>query len=417
LTRINGNYGIRKNPAICQARVWALSSSGEGSRREHPTDRPDMPIEEQILQAVYDTSLDAIIVIDQKGLMRSYNKIAKKLFHYSPNEVLGRNIKMLMPPYFAEKHDGYLERYLRTGERRIIGIGRVVTGQKKDGSTFPLELAIGEARIGEERLFAGFIRDLTERQQIEQRVHELQEELVHASRLASLGEITSMVAHEVNQPLSASGTYLEVARELLVSEREDRVAGGLKAIEQAAAQIRRVGETVRRIREFARKKTPDLAFEDINRIIEEANAIAAVGTKAKNIRTIFDLSTLHPKTRVDRIQIQQVVMNLVRNAMDAMTGHDRRELVLQSRIDETGEIEIGVMDSGPGIPDTVAKRLFTPFMTTKRDGTGLGLAICRSIVEAHGGRLWHEKSPLGGAAFKFTLPVNTGIDVSPHARI
>jgi two-component system sensor kinase FixL len=376
-----------------------------------------MPIEEQILQAVYDTSLDAIIVIDQKGLMRSYNKIAEKLFHYPTKEVLGQNIKMLMPPYFAKQHDGYLERYLRTGERRIIGIGRIVTGQKKDGSTFPLELAIGEARIGEERLFAGFIRDLTDRQQIEQRVHELQEELVHASRLASLGEISSMVAHEVNQPLSASGTYLEVARELLVSEREDRLAGGLKAIEQAAAQIRRVGETVRRIREFARKKTPDLAFEDINRIIEEANAIAAVGTKAKNIRTIFDLSALHPKTKVDRIQIQQVVMNLVRNAMDAMTDHDKRELVLQSRINEAGEIEISVLDSGPGIEETVVKRLFTPFMTTKKDGTGLGLAICRSIVEAHGGKLWHEKSPLGGAAFKFTLPANTGSDVKPHANL
>jgi len=377
----------------------------------------DMPIEEQILQAVYDTSLDAIIVIDQKGLMRSYNKIAEKLFHYSAEEVLGQNIKVLMPPYFAEQHDGYIERYLRTGEKRIIGIGRVVTGQKKDGSTFPLELSIGEARIGTERLFAGFIRDLSERQQMEQRVHELQEELVHASRLASLGEITSMVAHEVNQPLSASGTYLEVARELLVSEREDRLAGGLKAIEQAAAQIRRVGDTVRRIREFARKKTPDLAFEDINRIIEEANAIATVGTKAKNIRTIFDLSALHPKTKVDRIQIQQVVMNLVRNAMDALTDHDRRELVLQSRINEADEIEISVMDSGPGIAETVVKRLFTPFMTTKKDGTGLGLAICRSIVEAHGGRLWHEKSPLGGAAFKFTLPANTGSDVKPHANI
>lgn len=376
-----------------------------------------MPIEGQILQAVYDTSLDAIIVIDQKGLMRSFNKIAEKLFYYSAKEVLGQNIKILMPPYFAEQHDGYLERYLRTGEKRIIGIGRVVTGQKKDGSTFPVELAIGEARIGDERLFAGFIRDLTERQQIEQRVHELQEELVHASRLASLGEITSMVAHEVNQPLSASGTYLEVARELLVSEREDRLAGGLKAIEQAAAQIRRVGDTVRRIREFARKKTPDLAFEDINRIVEEANAIAAVGTKAKNIRTIFDLSALHPKIRVDRIQIQQVVMNLVRNAMDAMTDHDRRELVLQSRINEAGEIEISVLDSGPGISEAVAKRLFTPFMTTKKDGTGLGLAICRSIVEAHGGRLWHEKSPLGGAAFKFTLPATTGSDVNPHASI
>jgi two-component system sensor kinase FixL len=374
---------------------------------------PDMPIEGQILQAVYDTSLDAIIVIDQKGLMRSFNKIAEKLFHYSVQEVLGQNVKMLMPPYFAKQHDGYLERYLRTGERRIIGIGRIVTGQKKDGSTFPLELAIGEARIGEERLFAGFIRDLTDRQQIEQRVHELQEELVHASRLASLGEISSMVAHEVNQPLSASGTYLEVARELLVSEREDRLAGGLKAIEQAAAQIRRVGDTVRRIREFARKKTPDLAFEDINRIIEEANAIAAVGTKAKDIRTLFDLSVLHPKTRVDRIQIQQVVMNLVRNAMDAMTDHDRRELVLKSRVNEADEIEISVLDSGPGVSETFSKRLFTPFMTTKKDGTGLGLAICRSIVEAHGGKLWHEKSPLGGAAFKFTLPTN---EANPHAN-
>jgi len=376
-----------------------------------------MPITGQILQAIYDTSLDAIIVIDQKGSMRSYNKIAEKLFQYSPEEVLGQNIKMLMPPYFAEQHDGYLERYLRTGERRIIGIGRVVTGQKKDGSTFPLELSIGEARIGDERLFAGFIRDLTERQQIEQRVHELQEELVHASRLASLGEITSMVAHEVNQPLSASGTYLEVARELLMSEREDRQTGSLKAIEQAAAQIRRVGDTVRRIREFARKKTPDLAFEDINRIIEEANAIASVGTKAKNIRTIFDLSAQHPKTRVDRIQIQQVIMNLARNAIDAMTDHDRRELVLQSRINDAGEIEISVLDSGPGIAETVVKCLFTPFMTTKSDGTGLGLAICRSIVEAHGGRLWHERSPLGGAAFKFTLPANTGSDVNPHAGI
>ncbi len=376
-----------------------------------------MPIEEQILQAVYDTSLDAIIVIDPKGLMRSFNKIAEKLFHYSAKEVIGQNIKMLMPPYFAAQHDGYIERYLRTGERRIIGIGRVVTGQKKDGSTFPLELSIGEARIGNERLFAGFIRDLTENQQIEQRVHELQEELVHASRLASLGEITSMVAHEVNQPLSASGTYLEVARELLISDRGDKLAGGLKAIEQAAVQIRRVGDTVRRIREFARKKTPDLAIEDINRIIEEANAIAAVGTKAKDIRTIFDLSALLPKTRVDRIQIQQVIMNLVRNAMDALTDHDRRELVLQSRINESGEIEIGVLDSGPGIAESVVKRLFTPFMTTKKDGTGLGLAICRSIVEAHGGRLWYEKSSLGGAAFKFTLPINAGSDVGPHASI
>lgn len=366
-----------------------------------------MPIEEQILQTVYDTSLDAIIVIDEGGVMRSFNKIAEKLFNYSADEVLGRNVKLLMPPNFAEHHDGYLERYLRTGEKRIIGIGRVVTGQKKDGSTFPTELAIGETRIGDQRLFAGFIRDLTERQQVEKRVHELQDELIHASRLASLGEITSMVAHEVNQPLSASGTYLEVARELLASGAEGNRTRGLKAIDQAAAQIQRVGETVRRIRELARKKPLELEVEYINRIIEEANAIATVGSKARQIRTTFDLSPSSPQAKVDRIQIQQVIMNLVRNAIDAMTNHDRRELVLQSRVNEAGEVEISVMDSGPGVTEAGVTHLFTPFMSTKRDGTGLGLAICRNIVEAHGGKLWYEKSPLGGAAFSFTLPANT----------
>jgi two-component system sensor kinase FixL len=366
-----------------------------------------MTIEEQILQTVYDTSPDAIIVIDEQALIRSFNRMAENLFNYSAQEVLGRNVKLLMPPYFAEQHDGFLERYLRTGEKHIIGIGRIVTGQRKDSSTFPMELAIGEAKIGgERRLFAGFIRDLTERQHFEQRVHELQEELIHASRLASLGEITSMVAHEVNQPLSASGTYLEVARELLAQEREDGRGGGLKAIEQAAQQIRRVGDTVRRIREFARKKTPNLAAEDINRIIEEGNAIAAVGTKAKHIRTTLDLSPKLPQAKVDRIQLQQVIMNLVRNAIDAMSESERRELVLQSRVNATGQIEIAVMDSGPGVSEAAAKSLFTPFMTTKKDGTGLGLAIGRTIVEAHGGKLWHENNPSGGAVFRFTLPAN-----------
>jgi two-component system, LuxR family, sensor kinase FixL len=365
-----------------------------------------MLIEEQMLQTVYDTSPDAIIVIDDKGLVRSYNKTAEKLFNYSAQEVLGQNIKLLMPPYFAEQHDGYLERYKRTGERRIIGIGRIVTGQKKDGSTFPVELSIGEAITKDGRFFTGFIRDLTERQHYEQRVHELQEELIHASRLASLGEITSMVAHEVNQPLSASGTYLEVAREFLTSGPVENHARGLKAIEQAAAQIRRVGDTVRRIKEFARKKALELADEDINRIIEEANAIASVGSKAKSIRTTFDLSTAKPLARVDRIQIQQVVMNLVRNAIEAMTDQERRELVLKSDINAVGQVEISVFDSGPGVSEIAAKYLFTPFMTTKKEGTGLGLAICRTIVEAHGGELWTEKSPLGGAAFKFTLPAN-----------
>jgi two-component system sensor kinase FixL len=363
-----------------------------------------MPLEDQILQTVYDTSPDAIIVIDEKACICSFNKMAEKLFGYPAGEVLGRNVKLLMPPYFAQQHDGFMQRYLHTGERRIIGIGRVVTAQRMDGSTFPIELAIGEAKTAEGRFFTGFIRDLTELQSYEQRVHELQEELIHASRLASLGEVTTMVAHEVNQPLSASGTYLEVARELLTTGTGSDRERGLKALEQAFAQIQRVGVTVRRIRDFAKKRAPALEIEDVNRIIEEAFAIASVGSKGKNIRTTLDLSHARPLARVDRVQIQQVIVNLVRNAIDAMTDQQMRELVVQSGINAAGMIEVGVLDSGPGVSEAAAARLFTPFITTKKDGTGLGLAICRTIVEAHGGKIWHEKCPLGGAAFKFTLP-------------
>jgi two-component system sensor kinase FixL len=364
-----------------------------------------MRIEEEVLRTVYDTSPDAIIVIDERGLMQSFNRTAERLFGFSASEVIGQNVKMLMPASFAERHDGYLARYLRTGEKRIIGIGRIVTAQRKDGSTFPVELSVGEARSGDIRLFTGFLRDLTERQQTEQRLHELQEELIHAARLASLGEISSMVAHEANQPLSAAGTYLEVARELLGLPEDRSRERGLQTLDQVAAQIRRVGDTIRRVRDFARKQTPVLALEDLNRIIEEANGIAAVGTRAAGVRTTFDLSHTLPPLHIDRIRIQQVVMNLIRNAIEAMAASQRRDLLLKSRIDDAGMAEVVVADSGPGIAPEIAENLFKPFITTKKEGTGLGLAICRTIVEAHGGRLWHEPNGGGGAVFKFTLPV------------
>lgn len=368
-----------------------------------------MEIEEQILKTVYDTSLDAIIVIDELGVVQSFNKSAERMFGYPASEVLGQNVKMLMPPYFSERHDSFLARYRETGERRIIGIGRMVTGQRKDGSTFPLELSLGEAKVSERRMFAGFVRDLTEYQQTEQRLHELQDELLHSSRLASLGEISTMVAHEANQPLSAAATYLEVARELLgKGKREDR-ARAVRVLDQVEIQICRVAETVRRIREFAKKSAPEVELADINRVIEEANGIASVGAKGKGIRTFFDLSPALPPVEMDRIQVQQVIMNLVRNGIDAMKDKPRRDIVLRSRLDSNGMVEISVMDSGAGVPEEVAKNLFKAFVTTKKDGTGLGLAICRSIVEAHGGRLWHEPNPQGGAAFKFTLPVKSAL--------
>ena len=174
------------------------------------------------LTSILDTVPDAMIVIDERGIIHSFSSAAERLFGFAPAEVIGTNIKRLMPTPYRENHDGYLERYLRTGERRIIGIGRLVVGERKDGSTFPMELAVGEMRSSNQRFFTGFIRDLTERQQTEARLQELQSELVHVSRLTAMGEMASALAHELNQPLSAIANYMKGSRRMLENGTDDR---------------------------------------------------------------------------------------------------------------------------------------------------------------------------------------------------
>ena len=358
---------------------------------------------------VFNTSPDAVIVIDRKGIVEAFNQAAEKLFDYGAKEVIGRNIKMLMPPYLAERHDGYMNRYLVTGEKRIIGIGRVVTGQRRDGSTFPIELAVGEAVINGERYFTGFVRDLSEKQGADQRIHELQNELMHSARLASLGEIYSTIAHEVNQPLSAAGTYIEIAEELTRSGDKKLSSQAGDIIAKAGAQIKRAAEIIRRVRDFARKRAPELAQENINRVIEEACALAFVGAKNSGIKGNMEFSAELPLLLIDKIQIQQVIVNLVRNSIDAMQESRSGQVVVRSRDTGTGFAEVSVIDNGPGVAEDVRSNLFLPFTTTKASGTGLGLAVCKSIIDAHGGRLWYEPNPPGGAAFNFTIPIGKGV--------
>ncbi len=357
---------------------------------------------------VFNTSPDAVIVIDRKGVVEAFNQAAEKLFAFRAKEVIGNNIKMLMPPYLAQQHDGYMNRYITTGEKRIIGIGRVVTGQRSDGSTFPMELAVGEANINGERFFTGFVRDLSEKQGADQRIHELQNELMHASRLASLGEIYSTIAHEVNQPLSAAGTYLEIAEELTRTNDRSHAKKLPETLGKAAAQVKRAAEIIRRVRDFARKRTPELALENVNRVIEEACALAFVGVKNSGIKGSMEFSSDLPAILLDKIQIQQVIVNLVRNSIDAMESSRAGRVMVRSRLAGSGFVEVGVIDNGPGVPEEIRAGLFSPFTTSKVSGTGLGLAVCKSIVDAHGGRLWYEPAPAGGAAFTFTLPVSMG---------
>jgi two-component system, LuxR family, sensor kinase FixL len=358
--------------------------------------------ESALLRSILETVPDAMIVIDHHGIVQSFSKAAERLFGYTPAEVHGQNVKMLMPSPYRGQHDGYLKRYLTTGERRIIGIGRVVVGLRKDGSTFPMELSVGEVNQNGHELFTGFIRDLTDRQQTERRLQELQDGLLHVSRLRSMGQMAAALAHELNQPLTATANYLRAALRM-IEQPEPNMARARQAMNLAAQQTLRSGEIIRRLRAFVARGEVAKRPESVAKVIEEACALALVGAKERGIKVLIRIDPDLPTAEVDRVQIQQVLLNLIRNAVEAMEGHEVRELSIGTAT-EAGSVLVSVADTGGGIPPEIETRLFQPFVTTKADGMGIGLSVCRTIVEAHGGRLWVESNTGGGSVFRFTLP-------------
>jgi len=355
------------------------------------------------LKSILDTVPDAMIVIDERGHIQSFSAAAQRLFGYTPAEVIGKNVKIMMPQPYRAEHDGYLARYIRTGEAHIIGIGRVVVGQRKDGSTFPMELAVGEMRSNNQRFFTGFIRDLTERQNAEARLQELQSELVHISRLTAMGEMASTLAHELNQPLSAITNYLKGSQRLLGDNADETSTMLREAIDKSADQALRAGQIIRRLRDFVARGESERRVESIAKIAEEASALALVGAKNYGIRTQFQFARGDDLVLVDKVQIQQVLLNLIRNAMEAMQESPTRHLAISATNEPEGMRTVSVADTGPGIAPEIASQLFQPFVTTKREGMGVGLSISRTIIEAHGGRIWVESNPGGGTIFRFTL--------------
>ena len=355
------------------------------------------------LQSILDTVPEAMIVIDERGVMHSFSSAAERLFGYAADEVLGANIKMMMPSPYRENHDSYLERYLRTGEKRIIGTGRVVVGARKDGSMFPMELAVGEMKSDKTRFFTGFIRDLTERQEVEARLQELQSELVHISRLTALGEMASALAHELNQPLSAIANYMKGSRRLLQDRTDEQSVMIREAMDKAAEQSLRAGDIIRRLRDFVARGETERRIESIKKLLEEASALALVGTRDRGVRVTYRFDPTLDLVLVDKVQIQQVILNLVRNAIESMEQSDRRELTIATERDPDGMAAVKMTDTGTGISPDVASQLFQPFITTKPHGLGVGLSISRTIVESHGGRITVEPNPQGGTIFRFTV--------------
>jgi two-component system sensor kinase FixL len=354
---------------------------------------------EALFRSILETIPDAMVVINARGVIQSFSVAAERLFGFAAREVIGQNVACLMPEPHAGQHDRYIGRYVETGERRIIGSGRVVSGRRKDGSTFPMELAVGEVTQAGERLFTGFIRDLTERQDRERRLAELQAELIHISRLNELGQLVSALAHEVNQPLSAMANYVNGARRLLAAGNENAVR---QALERIGEQAERARQIIRRLRDLSRKGTTERRVENLGATIDEALALALVGTGSR-VHVTIDVAPDARDAVIDKVQVQQVLLNLMRNAVEAMGDLPRRDLTITTT--RGGDrIEVRVADTGPGLAAEVRERLFQPFVTTKPDGMGVGLSVCQTIIESHGGELRAEDGQHGGTVFHFSVP-------------
>jgi two-component system sensor kinase FixL len=397
--------------AIGMAAAW-FGSRLRIAQRSASLSTASAQAREAHLKSILDTVPDAMVVIDERGIIQSFSAAAERLFGYAASEAIGQNVKLLMPQPYRDEHDRYLERYEQTGDPRIIGIGRIVVGQRKSGTTFPMELAVGEMRSDSQRFFTGFIRDLTERQNAEARLQELQSELVHISRLTAMGEMASALAHELNQPLSAITNFMRGSRRMLADYSDETIVMVCDALDQSAEEALRAGQIIRRLRDFVTRGESERGIESIAKIAEEASALALVGAKDLGVRTSLHFERGQDLVLADKVQVQQVLLNLIRNAIEAMQDSPTRELTISATRDGTDMVVVSVTDTGSGIAPDVASQLFQPFVTTKRDGMGVGLSICRTIIEGHGGRIWAEPNPPCGTAFNFTLKSVTQQELS-----
>jgi two-component system sensor kinase FixL len=362
------------------------------------------------LRALLDAAVDGIIIIDHLGVIRSFNRAAERLFGFTNDEVVGRNVSMLMSEEDENAHDGHLARYVDTRAAHIIGKGRDVTVRRKDGSLFPAHLSVGAIAGEDPPRFVGFIHDITQSRRMEAESHQLQDRLTHVSRLATVGEMASGIAHELNQPLAAMATYAHACDRLLALAEPDieEVRSALKLISDQAV---RAGDIIRRMRGLARSDESVRAPVNINTLIDELSTLISSDAKAHGVQFRQELAPDLPAVSANGAQIQQVVVNLVRNALEALapgrTAPARSEVVVATRRTPDGHVEISISDNGPGVADSLKDRIFDPFCTTKATGTGLGLAISRTIIAAHEGQLEYEPNQPTGARFNVRLVPET----------
>ncbi|HMB58606.1 MAG TPA: PAS domain S-box protein [Xanthomonadales bacterium] len=357
--------------------------------------------------ALMDAAVDAIIIIDGKGIIWRFNKSAQRLFEYDEDEVVGQNVTVLMPEPHRHRHDEYLVNYQETGKAAIIGKGREENGRRKSGEVFPMRLSVGETHVDQQVFYVGIIHDLSRRKSTEEKLRALEQQLFHADRLLTLGEMTAGIAHEINQPLTAIAAYADAASHLLDKNTETTDSALHDICTRIGEQTRRAAAVVLHLRELVRRGASKKALQSIINIIKNTMLLFDYEIKKHNIVIQIVSPNNLPDVYVNEIQIQQILVNLVKNSIDAIVGEGRNQGRIVLEIEELkGELRLSVSDDGPGVSVEALPRLFEPFYTSKSNGVGLGLSICKNIATAHGGSLAYSPS-CEGACFILSLPLSS----------
>jgi PAS domain S-box-containing protein len=355
---------------------------------------PDITEDAAILRSVLSTAVDAIITIDDRGLIRHVNAAACRMFGYASRELLGRNVACLMPPPHSEQHDGYIRSYLETGQAKIIGIGREVVARRKDGSPMPIELAVSESSFGTQRLFTGILRDITE-------LKSAQEKLIQSERLAAIGQMVTGLAHESRNALQRSRASLDML-ELELEGNLDHV----KLVRQTQVALQELQQLYEEVRAYAAPIRLDLVPCDVVTLCRDTWDHLRDQHAGRSIRLRCRPEQAGRECVCDCRRIQQVFRNILENALAAAPDDSEISLTTDLREhDGAPALRLTIRDQGPGLDAEQAARIFEPFYTTKTRGTGLGMAIARRIVEAHGGEILVGHPSRPGAEIVVVLPV------------
>lgn len=357
------------------------------------------------LNAVMNTLVDAAIVIDSDGAIQLINPAGEAIFGYSIADLMGRNVTILMPEPYHSEHDSYIENYIKTGEKKIIGIGREVQGKRSNGDIFPMGLSVGEMGHAGARLFIGIIHDLTDRHHREAEFDALQARHFHLSRVAAMNEMGAAIAHEINQPLAATANYIETAKILAgrAGDADDKLS---PVLERALEQNHRAADIIARMRTFIERGDVNLGAVDLVQALDDSLLLSLSKFRDTGIEVVRHIDPNATAVRGDAVHIQQVLVNLIRNGCEAMARRDDKRLRITIAADAENKnmVRISVSDTGAGLSSDSLPDLFTAFTSTKTGGLGVGLSISRSIVRAHGGRIWAAQNDGVGATFSFTLP-------------